>query len=85
MERMSIDWRGNCVKALSSVMAFLVALVMYGCSGNSSDEPESDMLVLNATSLLIEADGADITEFTVTKGIRGEKRCVSKFGRSENI
>ena len=68
MERMSIDWRGNCVKALSSVMAFLVALVMYGCSGNSSDEPESDMLVLNATSLLIEADGADITEFTVTKG-----------------
>ena len=26
------------------------------------------MLVLNASSLLIEADGADITEFTVTKG-----------------
>lgn len=68
MECKWINWKDNGWKALSSVMAFLLALVMYGCSGNSSDEPESDMLVLNASSLLIEADGADITEFTVTKG-----------------
>lgn len=68
MECKWINWKDNGWKALSSVMAFLLALVMYGCSGNSSDEPESDMLVLNATSLLIEADGADVTEFTVTKG-----------------
>ena len=68
MERIWINWKDNCRKALSSVVAFLLVLVMYGCSGNSSDEPESEMLVLNATSLLIEADGADVTEFTVTKG-----------------
>lgn len=68
MERICINWKDNCRKALSSVVAFLLVLVMYGCSGNSSDEPESEMLVLNATSLLIEADGADVTEFTVTKG-----------------
>lgn len=68
MECKWINWRSNGWKALSSVMAFLLALVMYGCSGNSSDGPESDMLVLNASSLLIEANGADVTEFTVTKG-----------------
>lgn len=56
MERIWINWKDNCRKALSSVVAFLLVLVMYGCSGNSSDEPESEMLVLNATSLLIEAD-----------------------------
>ena len=68
MVRIWINWKDNCRKALSSVVAFLLVLVMYGCSGNPSDEPESEMLVLNATSLLIEADGADVTEFTVTKG-----------------
>lgn len=62
MERIWINWKDNCRKALSSVVAFLLVLVMYGCSGNSSDEPESEMLVLNATSLLIEADGADVTK-----------------------
>lgn len=75
MERIWINWKDNCRKALSSVVAFLLVLVMYGCSGNSSDEPESEMLVLNATSLLIEADGADVTEFYCNKRESGCNCC----------
>ena len=70
----------NFLKLFYGLMLVMVSTAFVSCV-DDNDDTEAPYLEVSPTTLIFGLDGQPANGSQV----RGEKRCVSKFGRSENI